>query len=328
MVRLENQKQKLLLLKDFMEQRTDEEHPATMQEILSWMDQHGVSAERKSVYGDLQTLEEYGMDILRTTGKYAKYSLGSRQFDLAELKLLVDAVLSARFLSERKSSELIKKLATLTSVYNAGILKRQVMVSGRVKSMNESVIYNVDLIHQAIGANRKIAFRYFELDLHKQRSYRGGVRYASPYALCWDDANYYLIAHTQEHGLTHFRVDKMSQIQITKELRVRTKQTDSLNLSDYHVSVFGMFGGTPQKVRLRFENSLSGVVIDRFGKDAMLIPDGPEHFTYTADICLSPNFFGWVASFGSRVQILGPDSVIAQMKQLCQGILAQYDTQP
>lgn len=325
MARSDNQKQKLLLLKDFLEQQTDEDHPASLQTILSWLEQHGVSVERKTVYGDLQTLEEYGMDILRTTGKFAAYSLGARQFDLAELKLLVDAVLSARFLSERKSSELIKKLSALTSVYNAGILKRQVMVSGRVKSMNESVIYNVDLIHQAIGMNRRISFRYFELDLRKQRSYRGGVRCASPYALCWDDANYYLIAHTHEHGLTHFRVDKMAQIQITNEPRTRTKQTDSLNLSAYHTSVFGMFGGEPQKVWLRFENSLSGVVIDRFGKDAMLIPDGEEHFTYTADVCLSPNFFGWLASFGSRVRILGPASVLEQMKELCRGILAQYE---
>lgn len=326
MARGENQRQKLLLLKEFLEQRTDEEHPASMQSILAWMEQHGVSVERKTIYGDLQTLEDYGMDIVRTTGKFAAYSLGERTFDLAELKLLVDAVLSARFLSERKSAELIKKLSTLTSVYNAGILKRQVMVSGRVKSMNESVIYNVDLIHQAIGANRRISFRYFELDLHKQRCYRGGVRHASPYALCWDDANYYLIAHTHEHGLTHFRVDKMAQIQLTNEPRTRTRQTDSLDLSAYHVSVFGMFGGEPQKVRLRFENSLSGVVIDRFGKDAMLIPDGEAHFTYTADVCLSPNFYGWLASFGSRVQILGPDSVIEQMKALCRSILAQHET--
>ena len=326
MARSENQKQKLLLLKDYLEQRTDEEHPATLQEIRAWLERRGVSTERKTVYADLQTLEDYGMDILRTGGKFATYSLGGRQFDLAELKLLVDAVLSARFLSERKSSELIKKLSTLTSVYNAGILKRQVMVSGRVKSMNESVIYNVDIIHQAIGANRRICFRYFELDLRKQRSYRGGTRIASPYALCWDDANYYLIAHTHEHGLTHFRVDKMAQIQITNEPRTRTKQTDSLDLSDYHTSVFGMFGGERQKVRLRFDNSLSGVVIDRFGKDVMLIPDGETHFTYTADVCLSPNFCGWLASFGSRVEILGPDAVIEQMKALCRDILDQYDT--
>ena len=198
------------------------------------------------------------------------------------------------------------------------------VVSGRVKSMNESVIYNVDDIHQAIQANSQISFRYFEWDREKQRVFRSGTRTASPYALCWDDSNYYLIAHTEEHGITHFRVDKMTQINQTGVPRIQTEQTRSLDLSSYAKQVFGMFNGELCQVRMRFDNALAGVVIDRFGRDAMLIPDGPEHFTYTAQVRISPLFFGWVASFGSQVTILSPESVAEAFLDNCRQILAGY----
>ena len=326
MAKTENQKLKLLVLKDYLEQYSDEEHPVSISDILTYLEQQGIPAERKSIYRDIQLLEDYGCDVIRTTGKKAGYCIGSRTFDLPELKLLADAVLSSRFLTERKSRQLLQKLGTLTSRHQAGILRRSMVVSGRVKSMNESVIYNVDDIHQAINANSQITFRYFEWDRNKERVFRGSLRRASPYALCWDDENYYMIAHTEEHGITHFRVDKMTQIRMTGTPRVQTEQTRNLDLSSYGKQVFGMFNGETQTVRMRFDNSLAGVVLDRFGKDILLIPDGENHFIYAAEIRVSPLFYGWVASFGTRVRILSPEPVVRGFENLCREILEQYRT--
>ena len=327
MPKTENQKLKLLLLKDYLEQNTDPEHPASIHDLTAHLEANGVSAERKSIYRDIQLLIDYGCDIVATRGKNAGYCMASSAFDLAELKLLADAVLASKFLTERKSGQLLRKLGRLTSRHQAVELRRDLVVSGRVKSMNESVIYNVDALHAAIRADSRICFRYFEWDRDKKRVFRRGTRLASPYALCWDDANYYLIAHTAEHGITHFRVDKMTEIRQTGEPRVRTAQTQALDLASYGKQVFGMFNGSLRPVRMRFENSLAGVVIDRFGKDIMLIPDGPEHFTCMAELMVSPIFYGWIASFGTRVRILSPEDVVAGFRESCAAILASYEAE-
>ncbi len=317
------QKTKLLLIREYLEQYTDPEHPASTPVLQSWLEQHGIHAERKSVYNDIQTLEDYGLDILKQTGQKGGFSLGERTFELSELKLLADAVLSSRFLSERKSAALIRKLETLTSVHNAKQLHRQLVVTGRVKSMNESVLYNVDTIHQAIAAGVQITFRYFDWTPKKERSYRGGTRKASPYALCWDNACYYLIAHTQEHGLTHFRVDKMNQINLTSLPRVQTEETKNLNLSDYSRQVFSMFGGELRNVRMQVENRLAGVILDQFGRDVTLVPDGEDSFICVARVRVSPTFLGWVAGFGGRIRLLSPEDVVEQYTRLLQKCLGQ-----
>lgn len=327
MAKTENQKLKLLLLKEYLEQNTDAEHPASIHDLVAFLEESGVPAERKSVYRDIQLLMDYGCDIVATKGKTAGYFMAAGTFDLAELKLLADAVLASKFLTERKSAQLIKKLGTLTSRHQAVELRRDLVVSGRVKSMNESVIYNVDALHAAIRADSQISFRYFEWDRDKERVFRKQTRTASPFALCWDDANYYLIAHTAEHGITHFRVDKMTNIRQTGEPRVQTPETRGLDLASYGKQVFGMFSGSLRQVRMRFENSLAGVVIDRFGKDIMLIPDGPAHFTCMAEIMVSPIFYGWIASFGTRVRLLSPQDVVEGFLDTCRSTLEQYREQ-
>lgn len=325
MAKCENQKLKLLLLKDYLEQYTDEEHPASMAQLLAYLSENGVSAERKSIYSDIEALSDYGVDVMHTGGKNAGYYLASRTFELPELSLLVDAVQSSKFLSEKKSMELIKKLGTLASVHQAKSLRRQVTVTGRVKTMNESIYYNVDRIHTAIADNSQISFRYFEWGVDREKHFRGDVRTASPYALCWDSENYYLVAHTEAHGVTHFRVDKMASISETGVPRTVTEETKKIDLADYSKQVFYMFNGEKTTVRLRFHNSLAGVVIDRFGRDQMLIPDGDEHFTFATDIVVSPMFLGWLASFGERAKLLSPAGVIDEYKALCHKSLDQYE---
>ena len=326
MAKTEGQKLKMLYLKEYLENCSDENHPLSTQQIIDYLAAHNITAERKSIYNDIECLQDFGMDIVHKPGRNGGYYLASREFELPELKLLVDAVQSSKFLTTKKSMQLIEKLSHMVSVHEAGSLKRQVVVSGRVKTMNESIYYNVDAIHEAIAQNSKITFQYTEWGVDRQRHTRPGIYEASPYALIWDDENYYLVAHTDRHGITHYRVDKMAQIQLTNEKRHITAETKAVNAANYGRNVFGMFGGETTSVRMRFTNTLAGVVIDRFGKDTMLIPDGPNHFIFTMDICVSPLFLGWLAGFGNQVQILSPQTVIDEYLALCAPAVAQYQT--
>lgn len=325
MARSEHQKLKLLYLKELFETQSDEQHVLSMQDIISYLAARGISAERKSVYTDIACLQEFGMDIVLQKGPGGGYFLASRPFELPELKLLVDAVQSSRFLTAKKSMELIGKLETLAGMHEAGSLRRQLVVTGRVKTMNESIYYNVDRIHEAIAQNSQITFRYFDWGVDKQRHYRDRKYQASPYALCWDNENYYLIAHSERHGLTHYRVDKMDAIRQTGIKRYTDDVVRKLDLSQYGKNVFSMYSGDARAVKLRFENALSGVVLDRFGRESMLIPDGENHFLFTTEITLSPVFFGWLFEFGSRVKILYPESVAQEFVEFCRQTLAQYE---
>jgi len=325
MARSENQKLKLLYIKELMEEQTDEQHVISTQQIIEYLAAHDIKAERKSLYNDIACLQEFGMDILQKTGRNGGYYLASRDFELPELKLLVDAVQSSRFLTTKKSMQLIEKLSRMVSVHAAGSLKRQVVVSGRVKTMNESIYYNVDRLHDAIAQNQQIRFHYTEWGLDGQRHNRPGIYIASPYHLIWDDENYYLVAHSQRHGITHYRVDKMADIEPTGEKRYMAPEARELNSASYGKNIFGMFGGETTTVRMRFHRSLTGVVIDRFGRDTMLIPDGPEHFVFSMDIAVSPLFLGWLAGFGERAKILSPQRVIDQYLTLCEPSIRQYE---
>lgn len=325
MPRSENQKLKLLYLKELFETQSDEQHVLSMQDILAYLAAHGINAERKSIYTDIACLQEFGMDIVLQKGPGGGYFLASRPFELPELKLLVDAVQACKFLSERKSVALIEKLSSLCSAHEASQLRRQVTVCSRIKSMNESIYYTVDRIHEAIAENRQIRFRYFDWGIDGRKHERPGDYFASPYALVWDDENYYLIAHSQRHGLTHYRVDKMAKLTKLEMPRVITDEAKNLDLSRYGKNVFGMFAGSPQQVKLRFHKSLAGVIIDRFGKETMLVPDGDEHFTFTTEIVVSPVFYGWLAGFGDKAEILFPETVQNEFTALCRLALRQYE---
>lgn len=326
MAKSERQKLKLLYIKQFLEEKSDEQHPVTVQQILDELQAHDISAERKSIYSDIACLQDFGMDVVQLRGRNGGYYLADRTFELSELKLLVDAVQASKFLTERKSVSLIQKLGTLVSNYDSGKLRRQVMVSGRVKTMNESIFYNVDRIHEAIAANEQISFRYFEWGVNKEKIFREHTYTASPIALFWAEQNYYLIALTDRHGITHFRVDKMAGIKLLSVARISNEQTQSVKLADYSKNVFGMYGGEHIMLKLRFANSLAGVVLNRFGHDIMLIPDGDSHFVFNAPIVVSNQFFGWLAAFGDQAKILYPESVAAQFSELCKLCAEQYHT--
>ena len=285
---------------------------------------HGIHCDRKTVYSDVAALQEYGVDIVSIPGRNGGYYIASQRFQLPELKLLIDAVQSSRFLTERKSRELIEKLCSQCNEEDARLMKRNVLVSGRVKSMNESIYYNVDAIEEAIGQNRQISFRYFDWDLGGKRRYRDKEYLASPYGLCQDNENYYLLAHSQRHGVTSYRVDRMTDIRITDERRNPCPELTGKALVEHANQLFQMYSGDAVTVKLQFHRSLINVVIDRFGKDTMLIPQDEEHFTFTVQVAVSPMFLSWVIGFGDKAQILYPQSVIESCKDLCSAAIRLY----
>ena len=323
-----NNKFKLYRLAQIMLEKTDDEHYITMPEILSALKEYDITADRKTIYADLKDLEQFGIEIEgEPVGNKYHYHVISRSFELPELKLLVDAIQSSKFITARKTNSLIKKLETLVSKYDAAKLQRQVYVSGRIKTMNESIYYTVDAIHNAISENKKIQFQYYQWNVKKEMELRHGGAYyhISPWGLSWDDENYYMIGYDSEANLIkHFRVDKMLHIQMMDEKREGKEHFKKLDMADYAKKSFGMFGGKEQNVKLKVANYLVGVMIDRFGKDIMMIPSDDQHFTLHVDVHVSGQFFGWIMSLGEGVKIIGPDEVVDQMRQEIRRLNGQY----
>ena len=328
MPRSSGQKLKLLYIMDYLLQYSDAEHPVTVRQLIAHLAAHDIAAERKSIYDDIEALRTYGLDVEQVAdGQLYGYYVASRRFELPELKLLVDSVQSSKFITQRKTNALIRKIETLASSYDAQRLQRQVYVAGRVKTMNESIYYNVDAVHAGISEDKKIRFRYFEYTVAKERRYRrdGAYYIVSPYALTWDDENYYMVAYeTETDSIRHYRVDKMTNIATVDEPRDGAAAYRSLDMAMYSRKVFGMFSGTEQRVKLRFTNHLVGAVLDRLGQDVSIIPDGGEHFTVSADVVVSPQFFAWLCGFGADAQLLAPASAAEQMKAYIEEIAALY----
>ena len=323
-----NQKFKLYRLAQIMLERTDDEHYITMPEIISQLGKYEITADRRSIYQDLRDLEALGIEVEgEPEGKGYHYHVVSRPFELPELKLLVDAIQSSKFITEKKTNELIRKLEKLVSRYEAMGLQRQVYVSGRIKTMNESIYYAVDTIHNAISENRKIRFQYYQWNVKKEMVLRrdGAYYHISPWGLSWDDENYYLVGYDSDAGeIRHYRVDKMIHIRMSEESREGKEHFRKLNMADYTRKSFGMFGGREQSVKLLVDNSLAGVIIDRFGKDVMMIPADGDRFTVNVTVMVSRQFLGWIFSLGEKVKILGPEDVTEQMREEGERLLRQY----
>ena len=329
MPRGKNQKFKLYRLGEIMLEKTDEEHFLTMPEIISALEEYDITADRKSIYNDLRDLETFGISVdgEKFKNKY-RYHVVDRPLELPELKLLVDSIQSSRFITERKSNALIKKLEKFLSKYDAYKLQRQVYVTGRVKTMNESIYYTVDAIHSAISENRKIRFQYYQWNVKKEMELRhdGSYYNISPWGLAWDNENYYMVGYDSDAGkVKNYRVDKMLRLQITDEEREGKEELSSVNMADYTNKSFGMFGGNEEVVTLLVKNSLAGVIIDRFGKDLVFVPEGDEHFKINVKVMVSPQFLGWIISIGEGIKIIGPDTVVDKMKAEIDRLNKQYN---
>ncbi len=328
MARNGNGKFRLLYLQKIFLERTDEEHGITMPEIVKALEEYGVSAERKSLYGDIQALQEYGMDIVgEQKGRSYSYYIASREFEQPELKLLVDAVQSSKFVTERKSNELIRKLESLCSRHEAKKLQRQVYVSGRIKTMNESIYYNVDEIQNAISNNEKIRFQYFQWNVKKEMELRRGGRYylISPWGVSWDNENYYMIGYDSDADtIKYFRVDKMLKLAAAGEKREGHEAFKKMDLAALSKKTFSMFAGTERYVKLEFVNEMAGIAIDRFGRDVSMIKKDEGHFIVNVNVAVSRQFLAWIVSLGDGVRVLGPDTIVRQMREEAERLAAVY----
>lgn len=325
MSKSDNQKQKLLYVLDFLQKNATQETPVTAVDLIAMLKTHGIEAERKSIYSDISALKEFGVDIITLHGRGGGWYIGMRNFEIPEIKLLIDAVQSSRFLTEKKSRELIEKLCTLCNEEDARLMRQNIWVGGHVKSMNESIYYSIDAIGEAIAKGKQITFRYFNYGIDGQRVYRDREYTASPYGLCQDNENCYLLAHSPRHGVTSYRVDRMADIQLLEEARVPCPELTGKNLYDYASRRFRMYAGTPVDVKLRFHRDLINVVMDQFGKNTMLFPDGEDHFVFTVHVDESPMFLSWVMGFGSKAEILYPERVKNACRELCREILGMYE---
>ena len=324
MARGENQKLKLLYLKQFFEEKTDEDHPATMPEILAYLHARGVEAERKSIYTDLDALSDFGMDV-RKDERGKSYQWFDREFELPEVKLIIDSVASSKFLSEKKSDALIKKLGTLCSEHQRKELRRQVRVMGRAKSMNNSVLINVDQLHAAIAANTTVRFKYFHYNVKMERvySHKGEVYEVSPWALLYDNDNYYLYAFV-DGEFRNYRVDRMASVEQGTKERQGKEAFEKKDMPAFSKSTFGMFNGKEERVEMVFHNRMMDVVIDKFGKEVWLEKVDEWHFKISVPVAVSPQFFAWVFVLGNYVTITGPEHVKQQMKDMLDAVSSRY----
>lgn len=307
---------------------TDDMHGLTLTQIIEKLNAYGISADRKTLYQDFEELRQFGYDLIsEQIGHSTYYFLGARDFELPELKLLVDSVQAAKFITDKKSHELIRKLEALVSRYQAQLLHRQVFITGRVKSMNESIYYNIDKLHEAINTDQQIRFQYFRWNAKKEMELRhGGNCYqVSPWALSWDDEKYYLVGYdAYDCKIKHYRVDKMLNIKFVEEARQGKGHFKAFDMAKYSNSLFGMFGGTESEVVLQGDNSMANVLLDRFGRDTPMVVIDDEHFEAKVNVAISPQFFGWIMALGRGITITGPEHVVRRMREEVHRLQEQY----
>lgn len=326
-----NQKLKLLYLLKILTEQSDESHCLGAQALIDALAEYGIRAERKSIYDDIAQLTDFGYDIVLIKAKSGGgYYLAGREFELAELKLLVETVQASRFLTLKKSRELIGKIEKLASRAEAGQLQRQVYVANRIKTANESIYSIVDDIHRAIQNNEQISFQYLEWNLEKELVPRkdGKLYQISPWALTCKDENYYLIGHDGESDvIKHFRVDKMGQVRVLAGVGRRGAALfERFDIAAYANKTFGMFSGREEIVTLEFENRFVGVVLDRFGKEVTIRKRDAAHFSVRVQVALSGQFYGWLTGLGAGAKLIAPADSVEEYRTYLDRVLAQYES--
>jgi predicted DNA-binding transcriptional regulator YafY len=316
---------KTLYLLELLMEKTDEEHPLSAAAIVRVLEEeYQIHVNRTTIYSEIRKLTDAGTDIEHRDEKPAGYYVGSRMFELAELKLLVDAVQASKFITQKKSAQLIRKLETLCSQQEAKQLSSQVTTYNRPKTPNETVFYNVDRIHSAIFQNHQITYQYVEWTMEKTTVPRhGGAHYnVSPLHLIWDDENYYLIAFDEQtNTVRHYRVDKMRDLVIQEDLRSSQALEQKIDVATFSRKTFGMYSGVDRDVQLQGTKNLAGVVLDRFGTNIWMRPLDKETFSATVTVTVSRQFFGWLTAIGPELRITGPEEVKEAYRQYLEDIL-------
>ena len=312
MAKKQGQRLKILYILDFLKRESDEEHPVTAADICEYLDSQGIAAERKSVYADISALTDYGADIVRS-GSPRGWFLASREFEEPEIYLLADAVRTAGFISAAKTRELVKKLDSFVSRYQAQKRENRVYFSSCAKSVNEEIFYSIDKISRAVSEKKKISFEYVNRVLSPDRTIEKQKRemLISPYALTWQDDHYYVVGNYEKYdNLIHLRLDRMYKVEITnmpqRHFSEVSEYTDYFDTPDYTAKLFGMHGGEIYDIELKCSKKITEQVADRFGEDIFIKKVTDEDFCFTVRAALSDALVSWVISYGDRVKVLEP----------------------
>lgn len=305
---MQNQNRTLLVLK-YIWEHSDEEHQVTAKDILAYLEKNGISTIPRRIKTDVDLLRGFGFDIEVVHSTQNRYYMYERVFELAELKLLIDAVQSAKFITNKKSKKLIEKLSVFASEHQQGELKRQLYVDKRVKTDNECGYYSVDSIHTAIQQKKKITFKYLEFapDKTKREKHNGQVYVLSPYALVWNDDSYYVIGYSEaanHNKIVKFRIDRMKNLTVTDNTAMRKPK--DFNVENYFKQIFSMYDGEECEVELLCDNELMKHIVDRFGEKVQTKQSDNKHFSAIVTVSLSPTFYGWVFSFGGKMSLVSP----------------------
>lgn len=320
MAKGKKQKLKLFYLYKIMREETDRTHYLTMTQIIEKLGSYGVDADRKALYDDIEALNLFGIEIeKKRVGALTYYYTTNRPFELAEMKILVDAVQASKFISEKETKVLIQKLLYLVSENDARLLERDVHVPGRIKNMAESVYHVVDVIFNAQNLDQQLRFHYFRWNIEGKKELRRNGEYytVSPWDLIYDDEKYYLVAYDQTYKeIRHYRVDKMLDVEIVDQKRKGVTKYRQQNKAKYTQQHFRMYGGELQTVTLLCENEMANVIVDQFGHDVKMVSVDEGHFTVDVEVAVSPQFFGWIISLGHSVKIYGPKNVLEEMEDI------------
>ena len=313
-------KSRMVILAQMFYEHTDQEHPMTGQEILEYLKKHDVPANEKTLRGDIILLQDLGLDIVKVVSRPNLYYWGERQFEMPEMKLLVDAVSSSRFITKKKSNALGKKLA---SENQRSELRRHIQATNRVKSENESIYYSVNTINEAISRRKKILFQYIEYgpDLKEELKGDGEIYELSPYALLWNEDNYYVVGWSDKHAnVSVFRVDRMCRTEVTDEKAA--KRPEGFSLDDYSMPIFDMYEGYDRvPVDLEVKNELAKYIVDRFGTKLKTQQLSDDKFKVTVEVSLSPPFYAWVFQFGGDMRIISPKKAVTDITNMAEIIV-------
>jgi len=327
MAKSPNQKQKLLRILEILKDKTDEEHYISRSDLIDALKDYDIEAERKSIYDDIEVLIDMGYDIRKSKKKDGGYCLASREFDRSEILPLVDAVSSSRFITAKKSRELIKKLEGFLSKYEASDLHRDVHVSNRIKTDNESIFYVVDAVSRAITSKKKITFHYCDWNNKKEfvPRHNNKLYLDCPLSLFWDDEKYYLIGYDEEFNeIRHYRCDKMKDVTVTDEPICKNDIIEKFDPVHYENMTFGMYNGKEEYVTICFKDTLCGVMIDRFGKDPTFRKENDGYLSIRVQVKVSPQFFGWLTGLGGDVFLKAPQNIVDEYTDYLKKLLLNY----
>ena len=314
------QKIKLLKLLELLRQETDEEHPMRTGVICDRLRAMNISCDRRTLHKDMRLLNEQGYEVMKEYVEHElAYYVSDRSFSIPEIKILIDAVQAASFITDTKSKELIDKIAELGGSHRAEILKSNIVCFNTRKHRNESIYYSVGFLEEAIQQNRKVLFRYFDLDENGQKIYRrDGHHYVvEPVALVFIEDNYYLVAYSEKHSNTaNYRVDRMTDVTVLSEDVSKMAQLLRDSVDGMTESAFKMYGGRPVDITIEFDEKLIGVVYDKFGEDTKISRKDDQTLTAIVTVQISPTFFGWLFQFSGKMKIVSPNSVVQTYKEL------------